>query len=210
MRKQGPNKHIRITGNAFAIFLAMTVFLSAGCSETQRDRAKQQDDSSQVSNASTDEGLVRKIITEQFEAIFEKDAAKFIGSYSEDYDNGNIAFDELVAGVMKAMEADFQAQNFTIEFLRSGDDDSIVHMDEAGEFAATFVYTYWEQKGKDEEMGVAVEKLGAFLLHKEHGAWRIVSDKSVTLQKKSDARNLINAIPFKPYQDPSTFEWPPE
>lgn len=188
----------------------MTVFLSAGCSETQRDRAKQQDDSSQVSNSSADEGLVRKIITDQFEAIFKKDAAKFIGSYSEDYDNGDIAFDELVAGVMKVMEADFQAQNFTIEFLKSGNDGSIVHMDEAGEFAATFAYTYWEQKGKDEEMGVAVEKLTAFLLHKEHGAWRIVSDKSVTLQKKADARNLINAFPFIPYHDPSTFVWPPE
>ena len=210
MRNQAANKRIDIAWNAFAIFLAMIVFLSAGCSETQRDRAKQQDDSSQVSNASADEGLVRKIITDQFEAIFEKDAAKFIGSYSEDYDNGSIAFDELVAGVMMVMEADFKVRNFTIEFLKSGEDDSIVHMDEAGGFASTFAYTYWEQKGKDEEMGVAVEKLGAFLLHKEHGAWRIVSDKSVTLQKKADARNLINASPFRPYHDPSTLEWPPE
>ncbi len=66
-----------------------------------------------------------------------------------------------------------------------------------------------KKKMEDEEMGVAVEKLGAFLLHKEHGAWRIVSDTSVMLQKKAYARNLINSIPFKPYQDPSTFEWPP-
>ena len=210
MRKLGANKCLEIFGNAIAIILAMIVFLSAGCSETQQDRAKQQDESSQVSNASVDEGLVRKVITDQFEAIFEKDAAKFIGSYSEDYDNGSIAFDGLVASVMNAMEADFQAQNFMIEFLKSGEDDSIVYIDEAGGFATTFAYTYWEQKLEDEEMGVAVEKLGAFLLHKEHGAWRIVSDKSVRLQKKADARNLINAIPFRPYQDPSTFGWPPE
>jgi len=187
----------------------MIVFLSAGCTETQRDRAKQQDDSSQVSNVSADDGLIRKVITDQFEALFEKDAAKFIGSYSEDYDNGSVAFDELVAGVMKVMEADFKVRNFTIEFLKSGDDDSIVHMDEAGGFATTFAYTYWEQKQEDEEVGAAVEKLSAFLLRKENDAWRIISDKSVTLQKKADARHLINASPFRSYQDPSTFEWPP-
>jgi len=158
-----------------------------------------------------DELLVRKVVRDQFEAIFEKDFNKFINCFSWDFSNGDDDYNDKVEIAKQVMEVDFEIidDTFDIRFIESGPNEVAVHFDHDRGFASTFTYTYWKQRSGDKITRMPMLKLGAFLLRKEGNEWRIISDKSIALQKEEDAPSLINSAQFRPFTDPTTIVWPP-
>lgn len=158
-----------------------------------------------------DELLVRMVVRDQFEAIFERDVDKFISCFSEEFNNGDNDYNDKVEIAKQVMDADFEIidDTFFIRFIDTGPNEVAVHFDHERGFASTFTYTYWKQRSEDKITRIPVLKLGAFLLRKEGNDWRIISDKSIALQKEEDAPRLINSAQFRPFIDPTTIPWPP-
>ena len=202
------NKRDAMHSAASALLCLSLSICLAGCLNCSK-YADKQHAKTPIRNSKTDEDTIRSVVTAQFEALFERDVGKFINSYSEDYDNGDYTYAEKAKGASAAVETKFQVRDFYIEFLQSGTDEAEVHIDEDRGFGTTYAYTYWEQRTGDDEYGVAVHKLGAFLLRKEGENWRIISDKSIPLKVKGDAALLMNSSQFRAYMDPSTIKWPP-
>ena len=153
--------------------------------------------------------LVRKVVRDQFEAVMERDLDGFLACYSKDFFNGEVDYADKADVAGQLMEIDFEMLDFYIEFLPSGTDEKVVHVDAERGFASTFTYTYWKQRDADKITRRPVQKIGAFLLRKEGDKWRIISDKSLTLKQKEDAARIINTAQFRPFIDPSTIPWPP-
>jgi hypothetical protein len=161
--------------------------------------------------ATPDDRLVKKVVRDQFEAIFEKDYDKFISCFSEDFNNGDSDYSNKVEMGKKVVGEDFEIIDgtFEIRFVESGENQAEVHFDHDRGFATVLTYTYWKQRAADRITRVPAMKLGAFLLRKEEGGWRIISDKSIPLQQSEHVERLINTPQFKPFTDPSTMQWPP-
>ena len=167
----------------------------------------------------SDDMLVRKTIRDQYDALFARDAdgnplpekEKFLDFYSKDFFNGDNTYDDKVKQLEELDKTHFQVKDFTLEFIESGTGDAKteVHVDLPRNFASTYVYTYWRQRGGGSITLKPVEQLSAFLLRKEGDRWRIISEKSIALQKKEDAEQLIGITQLKPFMDPSTIVWPP-
>jgi len=153
--------------------------------------------------------LVRKVVRDQFVAVMEKDLDGFLACYSKEFFNGEVEYADKADAAGRLMEIDFEMLDFYIEFLPSGTDEMVVHVDAERGFASTFTYTYWKQRDADKITRRPVHKIGAFLLRKEGDKWRIISDRSLTLKQKEDAPHIINTAQFRPFIDPSTIPWPP-
>jgi len=158
-----------------------------------------------------DDMLVRKTIRDQYESLFTMDKEKFLNYYSKDYNNGEYTYEDKAKQVDEIGKAHFEVKDFSLEFIKSGtgEEKTEVRIDPARGFATTYVYTYWRQRGGGSITLKPIEQMGAFLLRKEGSQWRIISDRSIMLQKREDAEHLILTAQFKPFMDPSAIVWPP-
>jgi hypothetical protein len=156
-----------------------------------------------------DESLVRAVVRGQFDAVFNKDIDTFLGYHSADYDSGEMNYEDKAEMLQELIDNEFVVKDFTIEYLKTGDDQVDVHFDEARGFASVLVYTYWKQRTGDSITRKPVMQLNSFLLRKEGEDWKIIADKSRTLNKKEDAETWIKSSHFRQYADPTTFVWPP-